>query len=195
MSVVSASWRTHARARIRTPHVNTGRKREKKGEESTEVHASPPSLYRCCYVTGLRRLELTTIPPPLSRRGSVNSTKLTRRSPVFATSRRTGRDPRIATRCIRLLGRDSDRRGLLLLLAIFRAEYFRFRFWELDDDDDVSGVRGVDRIDRRISKGGWSWHGLWDRGGGERFGDLCGLFIRKDDEGAVGLDVRYRMRN
>lgn len=116
MSVVSASWRTHARARIRTPHVNTGRKREKKGEESTEVHASPPSLYRCCYVTGLRRLELTTIPPPLSRRGSVNSTKLTRRSPVFATSRRTGRDPRIATRCIRLLGRDSDRGGLLLLL-------------------------------------------------------------------------------
>lgn len=35
-----------------------------------------------------------------------------------------------------------------------RAEYFRFRFWELDDDDDVSVVRGVDRIDRRISKGG-----------------------------------------
>lgn len=27
-----------------------------------------------------------------------------------------------------------------------RAEYFRFRFWESDDDDDVSGVRGVDRI-------------------------------------------------
>lgn len=69
---------------------------------------------------------------------------------MFATSRRTGRDPRIATRCIRLLGRDSDRRGflllLLLLLAVFRAEYFRFRFWESDDDDDVSGVRGVDRI-------------------------------------------------
>lgn len=61
----------------------------------------------------------------------------------------SGHDPQIATRDIYGYWIRIEARAillLLLLLPVFRAEYFRFRFWELDDDDDMSGVRGVDRI-------------------------------------------------
>lgn len=60
----------------------------------------------------------------------------------------SGHDPQIATRDIYGYWIRIEARAilLLLLLSVFRAEYFRFHFWELDDDDDMSGVRGVDRI-------------------------------------------------
>lgn len=51
----------------------------------------------------------------------------------------SGHDPQIATRDIYGYWIRIEARAilLLLLLSVFRAEYFRFRFWELDDDDDV----------------------------------------------------------
>lgn len=50
----------------------------------------------------------------------------------------SGHDPQIATRDIYGYWIRIEARAilLLLLLSVFRAEYFRFRFWELDDDDD-----------------------------------------------------------
>lgn len=146
-----AHTRARARARISTPHVNTGRKREKKGEESTKVHASPPSLYRCCYVTGLRRLELTTIPPPLSRRGSVNSTKLTRRSPVFATSRHTPDTIRKSPREIYTGIGFGSKRGQSSSSS--SSPYFARNIFVFASGNWMMMMMmcGVDRIDRRIS--------------------------------------------
>lgn len=154
MSVVSASY-THARARAHTyiVHVNTGRKREKKGEESTEVHASPPSLYRC-YVTGLRRLELTTIPPPLSRRGSVNSTKLTRRSPCLR--RADALDPQI-TRYTGIGSRFESRgqSSSSPLLPLYSAR--QRNIFVSASGNWMMMCRAFVASIVSISKGGWSW--------------------------------------
>lgn len=155
LNVSSRCELTHTHTHAHT-HVHACTHRPEKGKKRRRIdggiHASPPSLYRC-YVTGLRRLELTTIPPPLSRRGSVNSTKLTRRTGDDEADS-TGLDREYNTRCARI--RSIAIAGSPPLISIdsgifsfpddidrYRGEYRPRK--ESDDDNDLatSSARGI----------------------------------------------------
>lgn len=89
----------------------------------------------------------------------------------------SGHDPQIATRDIYGYWiRIEARAILLLLLPVFRAEYFRFRFWELDDDDDDMFVASIVSIGeyrpRKKDDRDWDYRillGRWKEGEGEVF--------------------------